>query len=208
MCGRYVITKPVSKTKEIVKSVIGVKETDNYNAHPQQKLPVIKEYSNGKALEALEWGLTPAWTKERDIRPLINARLETIGEKISFKNLIKKYRCLIVADGYYEWKREGTIKTPHYFTRTDQKTIFFAGLYQSKQFSIITRQAGQNITDIHHRQPVIINEKDFNKYLNLKNESVDFLNSYEAPELKFHSVSKDVNKPINNSKQLIEVSKN
>ena len=106
MCGRYTITKPVFKTEKIVKKVISVENDDNYNAHPQQKLPVIKQYVNGKTLERLEWGLRPSWAKEKNIRPLINARLETLGEKISFKNLIKSYRCLIVADGYYEWKRE------------------------------------------------------------------------------------------------------
>ena len=83
MCGRYVITKPVSKTKGIVKSVIGVEDDENYNAHPKQNLPVIKPYTNGKTLESLQWGLTPSWAREKDIKPLINARLETIREKIS-----------------------------------------------------------------------------------------------------------------------------
>ena len=203
MCGRYVITQPVSKTEKIVKKAIGVENGDNYNAHPQQKLPVIKQYVNGKTLEKLEWGLTPSWAKEKNIRSLINGRLETLGEKISFKNLIKSYRCLIVADGYYEWKREKSGKIPHYFERQDDKTIFFAGIYKAKQFCIVTREATSNVGDIHDRQPVIIDKKDLNDYLNLKNDGVDFLHSYEAPELKFHPVSKDVNIPINNNENLI-----
>ena len=203
MCGRYVITNPVSKTEKIVKKAIGVENEDNYNAHPQQKLPVIKQYVNGKTLEKLEWGLTPSWTKEKNIRSLINGRLETLGEKISFKNLIKSYRCLIVADGYYEWKREKSGKIPHYFERQDDKTIFFAGIYKAKQFCIITREATSNLDDIHNRQPVIIDKKDLNDYLNLKNDGVDFLHSYEAPELKFHPVRKDVNIPTNNNENLI-----
>jgi len=203
MCGRYTITKPVFKTEKIVKKVISVENDDNYNAHPQQKLPVIKQYVNGKTLERLEWGLTPAWAKEKNIRPLINARLETLGEKISFKNLIKSYRCLIVADGYYEWKREKNMKTPHYFKRQDDEAIFFAGIYKTKQFCIVTREATLNAGDIHDRQPVIINKKDLNYYLDVKNDGVDFLNSYKAPELKFHPVSKDVNIPINNNENLI-----
>ena len=208
MCGRYVITKPVSKTRHIVKSTIVVSDTDNYNAHPQQKLPVIRQYTNGKALESLEWGLTPDWTKEKNIRPLINARLETLGDKISFKNLINNYRCLVVADGYYEWKRKENIKTPHYFTRKDNRTIFFAGIYKSYQFSLITKQASLNVANIHQRQPMIINEEDLDKYFNLKIEGLNFLNSYKPPELKFHPVSREVNKPLNNSKELIEVLKN
>jgi putative SOS response-associated peptidase YedK len=106
--------------------------------------------------------------QEKNIRPLINARLETLGEKISFKNLIKGYRCLVVADGYYEWKKEKNIKTPHYFKRQDDETIFFAGIFKQKQFCIITQEARSNVGDIHDRQPVIINKKDLNHYLNVK----------------------------------------
>ena len=204
MCGRYVVTNAITKTKELVKSVIDVKNTDNFNAHPQQKLPVIKSYSNGKTIESLQWGINPHWAKEREIKPLINARLETLNEKISFKNLIKNNRCLVVADGYYEWKREKISKHPYYFTRLDDQSMFFAGIYKDHQFIIITIQANSNVIDIHHRQPVIINKEDFNNYFNLKKEGTSFLKSYKAPELKFHHVSKKVNKPINNTKELIE----
>ena len=204
MCGRFVVTNAVTKTIKIVKLVIAVNDTDNYNAHPQQKLPVIKSYTNGKTLESLQWGLTPSWTKEREIKPLINARLETLNEKISFKNLIKNNKCLVVADGYYEWKREKISKQPYYFTRLDNQTIFFAGIYKDHQFIIITMQANSNVIDIHHRQPIIINEGDFSDYFNHKKKQASFLKSYKAPELKFHPVSKDVNKPINNTKELIE----
>ena len=204
MCGRYVVTNAVHKTREIVKSAIAVNDTDNFNASPQQKLPVIKSYTNGKTIESLQWGLTPSWAKEREIKPLINARLETLNKKISFKNLIKNNRCLVVADGYYEWKREKISKQPYYFTRSDNQTIFFAGIYKDHQFIIITMQANSNVIDIHHRQPVIITEEGFNDYFNLKKEGTSFLKSYKAPELKFHPVSKDVNKPINNTIELIK----
>ena len=204
MCGRYVVTKAVRKTREIVKSAIAVNDADNFNASPQQKLPVIKSYTNGKTIESLQWGLTHSWAKEKKIKPLINARLETLKEKISFKNLINNNRCLVVADGYYEWKREKIGKQPYYFTRFDNKTMYFAGIYKYHQFIIITMQADSNAIDIHHRQPVIINEKDLNNYFNLKKEGTSFLKSYKAPKLKFNPVSKDVNNPINNTKELIE----
>ena len=203
MCGRYVVTNAVAKTREIVKSVAIVNDTDNFNAHPQQKLPVIKSCTNGKTVESLQWGLTPSWVKEREIKLIINARLETLNEKMSFKNLIKKNRCLVVADGYYEWKREKTSKQPYYFTRLDNQTIFFAAIYKDYQFIIITKQANSNVIDIHHRQPVIINEENLNDYFNLKIEGTSFLKSYKAPELKFHLVSRDVNEPKNNTKKLI-----
>jgi len=208
MCGRYVITKPVTKTRDLVKSVNVVNDVDNYNAHPTQKLPVIKFYSSGKILERLQWGLTPSWTQEREIRPLINARLETLGEKMTFKNLIKNYRCLVVADGYYEWQRKENDKIPHYFTREDDRLMFFAGIYKDHQFLIITQEASSHVADIHQRQPVVINEEDLDEYFNLKTEGTNFLRSYQAPKLKFHPVSKDVNKPTNNNKQLIEAIKN
>jgi putative SOS response-associated peptidase YedK len=203
MCGRYVVTNAVHKTREIVKSAIAVNDTDNLNASPRQKLPVIKSYTNGKIIESLQWGLTFSWAEEKKIKPLINARLETLKEKISFKNLINN-RCLVVADGYYEWKREKIGKQPYYFTRFDNKVMYFACIYKNHQFVIITMQADCNAIDIHHRQPVIINEKDLNNYFNLKKEGTSFLKSYKAPKLIFHPVSKDVNNPINNTKELIE----
>ena len=208
MCGRYVITKPVTKTRDLVKSVNVVNDVDNYNAHPTQKLPVIKSYSNAKILEMLRWGLTPSWTQKRDIRPLINARIETLNEKMTFKNLIKSNRCLVVADGYYEWKRQKKNKTPHYFTREDNRSMFFAGIYKDHQFLIITKEASSNVVDIHQRQPVVINEEYLDEYFNLKIEGTDFLRSYQAPKMKFHPVSRDVNKATNNSKHLIEAIKN
>ena len=98
MCGRYVVTNSVTKTKKIVKSAIKVEDSENYNAHPYQKLPVVKKYINGNTLENLTWGIVPSWSKNKDFKALINARVETIDEKVSFKNLIKLYRCVAIAD--------------------------------------------------------------------------------------------------------------
>ena len=99
MCGRYKITKPVTKTVDLVKTNIKVEDSDNYNAHPTQQLPIIKSYTNGKALELSEWGLIPGWSKKLDkFSPLINARKETLMEKITFKKLIQTSRCVVPAD--------------------------------------------------------------------------------------------------------------
>tara|TARA_Y100001970_G_scaffold11189_1_gene13058 strand:- start:651 stop:1277 length:627 start_codon:yes stop_codon:yes gene_type:complete len=204
MCGRYVVTNPVLKTERIVKSAIQVEDIQNYNAHPYQKLPVIKKYKNGNTLENLKWGLVPSWAKDKEFKALINARLETIDEKVSFKKLIKNFRCVAVADGFYEWKREDQIKTPHYFTREDKKTIFFAGIYENDQFCLITEEATDNIREIHNRQPVIIDQADINKYLNLEFSGSNFLKECKKPNLIFHEVSKDVNNPTNNTISLIQ----
>ena len=204
MCGRYVITNPVSKTEKLVKSAIKVEDFQNYNAHPYQKLPVIKKYNNGNTLESLRWGLIPSWAKDKDFKALINARLETIDEKVSFKKLIKNNRCVAVADGFYEWKRNEKEKIPHYFMRKDAKPIFFAGIFEEDQFCLITEEAKDNISEIHHRQPVIIKQIDVNQYLNLDLQGSVFLKKCNKPDLIFHEVSKDVNKPTNNNVSLIQ----
>ena len=204
MCGRYVITNPVSKTEKLVKSAIKVEDFQNYNAHPYQKLPVIKKYNNGNTLESLRWGLIPSWAKDKDFKALINARLETIDEKVSFKKLIKNNRCVAVADGFYEWKRNEKEKIPHYFMRKDAKPIFFAGIFEEDQFCLITEEAKDNISEIHHRQPVIIKQIEVNQYLNLDLQGSVFLKKCNKPDLIFHEVSKDVNKPTNNTVSLIQ----
>ena len=204
MCGRYVITSPVSKTEKLVKSAIQVKDNENYNAHPYQKLPVIKKYRNGNTLENLKWGLIPSWAKNKEFKALINARLETIDEKVSFKKSIKNFRCVAVANGFYEWKRDDKEKIPHYFVREDKKPIFLAGIYENDQFCLITEEASEKIKEIHHRQPVILNQIDINRYLNLELSGSSFLKECKKPDLIFHQVSKDVNKPTNNTASLTQ----
>jgi len=208
MCGRYVITNPVSKTKKIVKTAIKVEDLENYNAHPYQNLPVIKKYINGNTLENLKWGMVPSWSKKKEFKPLINARLETIDEKISFKKLIKLSRCIAVADGFYEWKREEKYKVPYYFLREDKKIMYMAAIYENNEFCLITEEASQNVNEIHHRQPVILNENDVNRYLNLELDGSRFLKECKRTKLEFYKISKEVNKPTNNSISLIQKSSN
>ena len=204
MCGRYVVTKPITKTADIVKTTIKVEDKDNYNAHPTQKLPIIKSYTNGRALENYDWGLVPSWAKDKkDFRPLINARLETLMEKVSFKKLIQTSRCLAIADGYYEWKRDNKEKIPYYFTRSDSSLIFFAAIHQNNQFCIITREATDKVKEIHHREPLILSEDQISNYLDVKKEGMEILKLIKAPDLKFHIVNKNVNNPINNDLSLI-----
>ena len=204
MCGRYVITNAVSKTKKMVKTAIKVIDGENYNAHPYQNLPVIKKYTNGSALENMKWGITPSWSKKKEFKPLINARLETIDEKISFKNLIKLTRCVVVADGFYEWKHNENSKIPYYFLREDKKLMFMAGIYEEDQFCIITEEAISNVSEIHQRQPVLLDEKNVNRYLNIELNGSVFLRECKKPNLNFYKVSKEVNRPTNNSFFLIQ----
>jgi putative SOS response-associated peptidase YedK len=204
MCGRYVVSNPVSKTRKIVKSAIKVEDKENYNAHPYQELPVIKKYTNGNTLENLKWGIVPSWSKKKDFKTLINARLETIDEKISFKKLIQLTRCVAVADGFYEWKKEDKNKIPYYFLREDKKTMYIAAIYENNEFCLITEQANKKVNKIHQRQPVILNENDVNRYLNIELNGSSFLKESKKPNLEFYEISKEVNKPTNNSMSLIQ----
>jgi putative SOS response-associated peptidase YedK len=209
MCGRYVITKAASKTKNIIQKNNGVADEINYNAFPGSVLPVITKEEDQLALHKFHWGLVPKWSeKMKDFKPLNNARLETIHEKVTFKGLIAARRCVVPADGYYEWRKdENDRKVPYYFTGTDLQTLYFAGLYQKNintEFSIITTEAKGDVTEIHHRMPVILQEQDIHRYLDLKTDALTLLNVYPGVPLTFNEVSREVNNPANNTPELIQ----
>ncbi len=204
MCGRYAVKKStLINANSLVKKNINVDlDQDNFNCSPGTKLPIIKSATNGKYLEKNIWGLKASWAKE-EYKRLHNARLEGIDKKITFKKLIVNFRSVVPASGYYEWTKGENGKIPYYFTRTDDQDIFFASIYENGQYSIITREATKNISRIHHRQPVIINKSQINNFLNLNNDAVDFLNNLKPPELKYHEISKEINKPTINEPSLI-----
>ena len=209
MCGRYVITKALSKTKNLVSKSNNVVDEINYNAFPGSVLPVITKNEDQVVLSKYHWGLVPKWSeKMKDFKPLNNARLETIHEKVTFKGLILSRRCVIPADGYYEWRKdENDRKVPYYFTGTDLQTLYFAGLYQKNintEFSIITNEAKGDVTEIHHRMPVILKKEDINRYLDLTTDALNLLNAYPAVPLIFNEVSREVNNPANNTPELIQ----
>ena len=209
MCGRYVITKAASKTKNIIQKNNGVADEINYNAFPGSVLPVITKEEDQLALHKFHWGLVPKWSeKMKDFKPLNNARLETIHEKVTFKGLIAARRCVVPADGYYEWRKdENDRKVPYYFTGTELQTLYFAGLYQKNtntEFSIITTEAKGDVTEIHHRMPVILQEQDIHRYLDLKTDALTLLNVYPGVPLTFNEVSREVNNPANNTPELIQ----
>ena len=208
MCGRYSITKVVKKTKNIVQNNEGVEDSDNYNAYPTQQLPIVKKDGDSLTLTNYHWGLVPKWSeKMTDFRPLNNARLETLMEKRTFSGLIKSQRCLVPADGYYEWrKNEEGKKFPYFFKREHNETLFLAGLYQKNnnlEFSIITTTAKGEISDIHHRMPVILKEEEIKNYLDSK-DPMTFLKSHQNPEIVFYEVGRDVNNPSNNHIGLLD----
>ena len=127
-------------------------------------------------LEDMSWGLIPSWSKDKNFASkLINARVETIEEKPSFKNLVKKNRCIVIANGYYEWITTAEGKQPVYIY-SKENVILMAGLWTSwgkvNSFTIITKSSEGILKDIHHRMPLLINHSDVNTYLDNK---IDFL---------------------------------
>ena len=204
MCGRYSVQKKTLLVANgLVKKNINVDlEQDNFNCAPGGKYPCIKSATNGKYLEMTVFGYLPSWSKP-DFRRLHNARLEGIETKVSFKKLIVNSRAVIPITGFYEWAKEDDKKVPYYFNRTDDQDIFLAGIHDNGQFIIITREATEENSKVHHRQPVIISKSQINNYFNLNNNAVEFLNSIKAPELKFSKVSTDVNNPSKNNATLI-----
>ena len=192
MCGRFAQTNIIKATSHIVKTVIGkVENIDNFNISPGQEAAVIKKYSNGRALELGSWSIFPSWAKDKEgFRPLHNTRLESLV-KPYFKRLISTNRLLIPCSYFYEWsKSEENKKVPYCFKLKDESDLmYFAGIFENNQFSIITREADGENSKIHHRQPLIINKSKINDYLNLKNNAQEILQFIKPPDLNFYQIA-------------------
>ena len=175
MCGRYSTGKVSKKKFEDTLSIKLENIPSRYNISPGQDNPVITRHKGIAPLSSMRWGLVPNWAKNPNpkIKP-INARAETLSEKPSFKELFFKQRCLIPADGYYEWQVLGTDKIPHYIHLPKMPAFAFAGIWDNWQgdnfksllsYTIITTEAAEPIQFIHHRMPVILPEKHWQEWL-------------------------------------------
>lgn len=223
MCGRFTLTANPDKLQHafpwvhIPEKVIQ-KYKPRYNIAPSQ--PVLAVISNGTPrIDYLAWGLIPSWAKDPKIgNRLINARAETIAEKPSFRNAFRRRRCLILADGFYEWKKlsDTSRKTPFYIHLNNHQPFAFAGLWEIWQSSdgseilsctIITTRPNQVLKSIHNRMPVILNPDQQKIWLSPNADShtlQDCLKPYPEKELAFYPVSSLVNSPANDSPQCIE----
>ena len=212
MCGRFTLTY---KTKEL-QLLFGLPETTldwqpRYNIAPSQPIAAILD-NKSKNIEFLRWGLIPGWAKDITIgNRLINARSETIMEKPSFKNAFKRRRCLILADGFYEWKRspsKGGSSTPFYFYLEEKQPFAIAGIWEiwhspegSEIWSaaIITCDANEILKPVHERMPVILDKEMMFDWLEDRSEPelVDMMRSYPSEKMRSHQVGKAVNSPFN-----------
>ncbi len=198
------MTTPV----EAVGRLFDVAERPNlsprYNIAPSQQAPVVRaDAAGGRTLGLLRWGLIPSWAKEAKIGyRMINARAETVAEKPAFRSAFRHRRCLVPADGFYEWRKQGTVKQPTRITRADGAPFAFAGLWERwrapdgaliDSFTIITTAANELLRPIHERMPVILDPADFGPWLEAG--GVERLVPYTDAKLEAVPVSTRVNSP-------------
>ncbi len=220
MCGRFVGYRQLDELQQFFPiDRANCDVAANFNVAPTQEILAIYTYEGENWLDRFHWGLVPFWAKDPSIgNRMINARAETIDEKPSFKNAFKKRRCLIIADGFYEWKGTKGQKQPMLITLPDKKPFAFAGLweiwYKNKQApayrscTIITTEASASIREIHHRMPVILKPEVYKDWLNPQYQNTENLKHILAverlTELTSYPVSKQVNSARNNDLSLLD----
>ncbi len=216
MCGRFTLTVDIDTVAKAFGVAPSLQTLPRYNVAPTQEVVSIL-HDETKHLAALRWGLIPSWAKEESIGArMINARAETLAEKPSFKRLLQGRRCLIVADGFYEWKKEQGGKTPMYFTLPDHDLFAFAGLWdvwkrpdgqQLHTCTIITTEPNELVSSVHNRMPVILPKDAQEEWLDPQQHDVhvlqQLLKAYTASEMFVHPVSKKVNSPQYDAADLI-----
>jgi putative SOS response-associated peptidase YedK len=217
MCGRFVITSPPAALRQI----FGYPEQPNfpprYNIAPTQPIPVVIVENGARHFRLMRWGLLPAWVKDpRKFSLLINARAETVLEKPAFKNAMKRRRCLIPADGYYEWQTSGGRKRPFFIHRRDGGLIGLAALAETwigpngeelDTVAIVTAPASADLAMLHHRVPVTIAPGDFDRWLDGASFDAEMalglLTAPEIGEFAWHEISTRVNRVANDDAQLV-----
>lgn len=216
MCGRFTIAKEAEDIAARFDAQLASAFNKVYNAAPSQNLPVVTNTQTG-VINFYRWGLIPFWAKDISIgNRLINARAETVGEKPSFRNLIKNKRCLVISDGFYEWKKTAGLKQPYRITLKEEELYAYAGLWDIwkapdgnliNSFTIITTEANELISELHDRMPVILHKEDEDRWLNDKevlSQITTLLKPYPPNLMKMYPVSKLVNSTANNTPELLD----
>ncbi|MDO9577080.1 MAG: SOS response-associated peptidase [Candidatus Cloacimonadales bacterium] len=215
MCGRFALYSSFSAIKEYADILNEIEDLEaNYNSAPGQIIPIIMLQKKKKYLKPAKWGLVPFWTNNPKIGShLINARADSVAIKPSFKAAFKYRRCLIPANGFYEWRKNN--KQPFYITLKNSELFTFAGLWEEwyhpdgtllRTCSIITTEPNEIMQEIHDRMPVILSPKAEEKWLvqNDQKKLLDLLIPFDSKEMQMHPVSKAVNSYKNNDSQLLK----
>lgn len=219
MCGRY----SLSQSGETIASAFDLADiptvSPHYNIAPTQPVPVIRAVEGAeREFTYLNWGLIPSWSKDPGIGArLINARAETVAEKPSFRAAFKRRRCLLVADGFYEWHRSPDGKQPYYFHLDDHQPFGLAGLWECwengagdviESCTILTTEANEVLCPVHDRMPVILDRQDYDLWLDPEMQQADrvqiLLRPYSPEAMHSYPVSSRVNNPRNDTAECVQ----
>jgi putative SOS response-associated peptidase YedK len=207
MCGRFTLRTPLHLLmRQFNLSAQAEWQLSlRYNIAPTQDIAVIVKTDSGRELNQMRWGLIPSWSKDpKSGPPLFNARSETAGEKPTFRSAMRHRRCLIPADGFYEWKKEGKQKLPIYIRRPDEQPFAFAGLWEQwndvESCTILTTAANGLMQPFHDRMPVILSPNDYNVWLDPKLDDPNKLNYLFEPFPDSELIAYPVNPVVNNAR--------
>ncbi|WP_090384462.1 SOS response-associated peptidase [Natronobacterium texcoconense] len=230
MCGRYTLTLESDDLEERFDATLEEEFSPRYNAAPGQRLPVITD-AEPETVQRLEWGLVPSWADD-DTGGIINARAETINKKPSFREAYEQRRCLVPADGFYEWVETEDGKQPYRVALEDDRPFAMAGLWERwepdeettqagleafgggsadagrdddplETFTVVTTEPNDLVGDLHHRMAVILEPGDEREWL-MGDDPKDLLEPYPADEMRAYPVSRAVNDPSTDEPSLLE----
>ncbi len=219
MCGRFTLSSKVKTIAEYFGIELSYELKPHYNIAPSQNILVLRQLPESKPEFCLmRWGLVPSWQKEEDISTQwINARSETIHEKPLFKKIFIQKRCLIIADGFYEWQATNRQKIPYFIHKKDNQPFAIAGLWEhwenkeGKRIDsclLLTTEANPEVKSIHHRMPVILQKTQILTWLNQETTKIEMLKTLLRPylpqDLTSHEVGTYVNSPRNDNQKCIE----
>lgn len=217
MCGRFVITSPPEALRRIFAYVEQPNFPPRHNIAPTQPVPVVIVEHGARHFKLMRWGLVPSWVRDpREFPLLVNARSETVLERPAFKNAIRRRRCLIPVDGYYEWQAAGGRKRPFFIYRRDREPFALAALAETwigpngeevDTVAVMTCRASRDLAVLHPRVPVAIAPADFERWLDCSADDADpaipLLVPPEEAAFAWHEVSTGVNHADNDDAQLI-----
>lgn len=215
MCGRFAFYSPTEATAALFGATSSEDVKPRYNIAPTQYVAAVREdEKDAREVVMLRWGLVPFWAKDPSIgNRMINARAETVAEKPSFKNAYRKRRCLVLADGFYEWRKAGDAKTPYFVSLADGSPFAFAGLWENwsskesdeslQTTAIITTDANEFMAQIHQRMPVVMLPEHAGRWLD---GDMDLLSELieKPPSFRAWPVDRTVNNARNEGKELID----
>jgi putative SOS response-associated peptidase YedK len=220
MCGRFALTlSPQAALKQLFELLNGLEMAPRYNIAPTQPIAAIWEAHGRREGHFARWGLVPGWVKDpREFPLLVNARAESMEDKPAFRDALRHGRCIVPASGYYEWHTNpDKSKQPYYITHADNRPMALAGLYacwmgpngeEIDSVATITVPANQQLAEIHHRMPVILDGAAIDDWLNVREvraaEARQLALPLENGALKFHPVSTRVNSARDDDPGLIE----